>query len=536
VLLGLLYSLADNAMLTVDVYVTVCNCATIHSLVFIAAAATVFAAGFNRTGFVVCSYLIEHCGLSVEQALASFARSRPPGVKHERFRDELHARYGSINQALPREILCVHAAAQFAAVCCGLNNRDSGSDGSGQELRSLMPLFMQLQERQRQMQAGLVVQQQQGSQCSSSTQEWCVQLTGSDGRCGCSGSCQCDQAVSCGDVQCGSTNSSSSNQKQRPPSPPQAVSAGAFSNVSRTVSFACDLEADCLPEQQQQQPLDGSQSNSSSRGQLSSSPLPRMPARCYSSCSVGDNSSIGCSPDSQAEILLQGGSGSSSSALGSKRGYRVPVGLVGCSPVQGITSQQQQVHGSPAGSSGRLGDVGGAEYVQRQQQQQQGEEDLDCFEMDPCGEERGGSGWCDGSSCCNAAQQQQQQQLPQQQQQQHTADVSSLMSGLEAVQLGPHRQQQQQQQEFDQLPPGAAAASCPCSCHAVSPLPSSCGGDSTDPASEQQASRRRRSRLRHSSEGSGGFGLGSSSGGVPELLDNESFGKVTSADLLKNLR
>jgi len=40
--------------------------------------------GFNRTGFVVCSYLIEYCGLSVEEALNSFASSRPPGVKHEK--------------------------------------------------------------------------------------------------------------------------------------------------------------------------------------------------------------------------------------------------------------------------------------------------------------------------------------------------------------------------------------------------------------------------------------------------------------------
>jgi alpha-glucan,water dikinase len=40
--------------------------------------------GFNRTGFVVCSYLIESCGLSVEEALNSFASSRPPGVKHEK--------------------------------------------------------------------------------------------------------------------------------------------------------------------------------------------------------------------------------------------------------------------------------------------------------------------------------------------------------------------------------------------------------------------------------------------------------------------
>ncbi len=41
----------------------------------------------------MCSYLVEHCGLSVQQALDAFAASRPPGVKHEKFRDELRRRY-----------------------------------------------------------------------------------------------------------------------------------------------------------------------------------------------------------------------------------------------------------------------------------------------------------------------------------------------------------------------------------------------------------------------------------------------------------
>mmetsp|Transcript_35137 Transcript_35137/g.88962 ORF Transcript_35137/g.88962 Transcript_35137/m.88962 type:complete len:468 (-) Transcript_35137:650-2053(-) len=49
--------------------------------------------GFNRTGFVVCCYLVEHCGLSVDEALRAFADARPPGVKHEAFRNELYARY-----------------------------------------------------------------------------------------------------------------------------------------------------------------------------------------------------------------------------------------------------------------------------------------------------------------------------------------------------------------------------------------------------------------------------------------------------------
>lgn len=38
--------------------------------------------GFNRTGFVVCSLLVELYGLGVTQALEAFAAARPPGVKH----------------------------------------------------------------------------------------------------------------------------------------------------------------------------------------------------------------------------------------------------------------------------------------------------------------------------------------------------------------------------------------------------------------------------------------------------------------------
>ena len=51
--------------------------------------------GFNRTGFVLCCYLVEKCGLSAEQALRAFAEARKPGVKHERFREALRRRYPS---------------------------------------------------------------------------------------------------------------------------------------------------------------------------------------------------------------------------------------------------------------------------------------------------------------------------------------------------------------------------------------------------------------------------------------------------------
>ena len=49
--------------------------------------------GFNRTGFIVCCYLIEVCGLTHEEALARFAEARAPGVKHQTFKDALAQRY-----------------------------------------------------------------------------------------------------------------------------------------------------------------------------------------------------------------------------------------------------------------------------------------------------------------------------------------------------------------------------------------------------------------------------------------------------------
>ena len=38
--------------------------------------------GFNRTGFVICSWLIEEEGYGVEEALEAFKDSRPNGIRH----------------------------------------------------------------------------------------------------------------------------------------------------------------------------------------------------------------------------------------------------------------------------------------------------------------------------------------------------------------------------------------------------------------------------------------------------------------------
>ncbi|KAL9093029.1 MAG: hypothetical protein Q9165_004167 [Trypethelium subeluteriae] len=49
--------------------------------------------GFNRTGFFIVSYLVEREGYRVEDAIKEFARQRPPGIRHEHFKDALHLRF-----------------------------------------------------------------------------------------------------------------------------------------------------------------------------------------------------------------------------------------------------------------------------------------------------------------------------------------------------------------------------------------------------------------------------------------------------------
>ena len=49
--------------------------------------------GYNRTGFLIVSYLIERKGYKVQDALNEFERQRPPGIRHEHFIDTLFVRY-----------------------------------------------------------------------------------------------------------------------------------------------------------------------------------------------------------------------------------------------------------------------------------------------------------------------------------------------------------------------------------------------------------------------------------------------------------
>ncbi|PVD31857.1 hypothetical protein C0Q70_07276 [Pomacea canaliculata] len=50
--------------------------------------------GFNRTGFLIVSYLVEKQSCSVEAAVRLFAAARPPGIYKQDYLDELFRRYG----------------------------------------------------------------------------------------------------------------------------------------------------------------------------------------------------------------------------------------------------------------------------------------------------------------------------------------------------------------------------------------------------------------------------------------------------------
>lgn len=49
--------------------------------------------GFNRTGFLICCYLIERLGWTVREAVDGFRAARSPGIKHPHFIDALYVRY-----------------------------------------------------------------------------------------------------------------------------------------------------------------------------------------------------------------------------------------------------------------------------------------------------------------------------------------------------------------------------------------------------------------------------------------------------------
>ncbi|KAI8034172.1 mRNA-capping enzyme [Drosophila gunungcola] len=81
--------------------------------------------GFNRTGFLIVSYMVERLDCSVEAALAVFANARPPGIYKQDYINELYKRYEDEEDA--------PSAPEQPNWC--LDYDDSNGDGSATDSR-----------------------------------------------------------------------------------------------------------------------------------------------------------------------------------------------------------------------------------------------------------------------------------------------------------------------------------------------------------------------------------------------------------------
>ncbi|XP_051951188.1 mRNA-capping enzyme [Xyrauchen texanus] len=61
--------------------------------------------GFNRTGFLICAYLVEKMDWSIEAAVAAFAQARAPGIYKGDYLKELFRRYGDVEDTPPAPAL-----------------------------------------------------------------------------------------------------------------------------------------------------------------------------------------------------------------------------------------------------------------------------------------------------------------------------------------------------------------------------------------------------------------------------------------------
>lgn len=57
--------------------------------------------GFNRTGFLIVSYMVERMECSVDAAILAFRDARPPGIYKQDYINELFRRYDDEEDAFP---------------------------------------------------------------------------------------------------------------------------------------------------------------------------------------------------------------------------------------------------------------------------------------------------------------------------------------------------------------------------------------------------------------------------------------------------
>lgn len=536
----------------------------------------------------MCSYLVENCSLSVEQALQSFARSRPPGVKHEKFKNELHARYGVCNMHISRPIT---SCSPVCSACGQVSNSNSinGSNNSSNCSSSRTAAGISVVWQAAKPQEDSAVEAAaagESSHCSSST-----------------------AAVEASRSAASSNTSPCSSLPQR--QPPAAAAAAAtttafgrgseqpliFAGPARSCSSGSGTSCAKPPPAPQLAQLVSSSSgvdtyNSSLRlgsglvPDCITSPLPVISNRSYSCGSMGDNSSIGCSPDTAADILIIGSSTHGSSDQGA---LRSPLGAGQQQQQQlgpgvrwlgrrgsgssGISRSNSQIDrsdstaaaadaSSPRGQPGVISDSANSCVSAAAAAAAAGEAagaDGDIFEMDPCIDSEQQQqhqqqdlqrNCADGVCCFEQQQQLRQQDLPTAQQLSQLMDAVRVTNNRQQqqqeqgrVSVTSHGQLKQQQQSPDysskqQAVKESTPLQCGCSCHleaavAVAAVAAS-GGEYAVNGGVWQTQRQHQSLPGGDDDPM--LLAGTAVGALHALRENESFGRVTSADLMQQLR
>merc|ERR1711966_451611 len=57
--------------------------------------------GFNRAGYCICCFLVEHLGWGVDAAVMAFAKARPPGIFDAATLKSLWSRYDEDEEDIP---------------------------------------------------------------------------------------------------------------------------------------------------------------------------------------------------------------------------------------------------------------------------------------------------------------------------------------------------------------------------------------------------------------------------------------------------
>ncbi|XP_038052592.1 mRNA-capping enzyme-like [Patiria miniata] len=78
--------------------------------------------GFNRTGFLICAYLVEQMDWSIDAAVSVFAKGRPPGMYKGDYIQELYKRYGDVDDT--------PTAPEQPDWCLGADDRDESAVSS----------------------------------------------------------------------------------------------------------------------------------------------------------------------------------------------------------------------------------------------------------------------------------------------------------------------------------------------------------------------------------------------------------------------